>query len=403
MKTSALKSFIVIITVFIFYTNIPTYLYVLEYSSITPLFWISLFAVVVAVTISFKLYYGDKAFDIASIKPLLYWAFIFLEISVLWYICSNQSEIVNKTFRMRILGIIFFFLFLLMLYDDEKLLTKARWVVFLSVLIAVANNVYDVLVPFSFVPLDREFANPGRAAGLYMNANQAGGALILGMMLTVGLLSNKCRTLYVFFVLFGLLLTFSRAALLGWLIVCVMLMMQDIVSKKSCIVGLGIVTLIISLTLPLLPNFLQSEAGMDSANILERIDWIFNPLGIQDFSIQERKEVAELSWKMFADNPFIGNGLGSTEAWSERGSTHNMYLYFMADHGILGIIILPLFALAVVWGARGKARQTALPFFVFVLFWGFFSHNLVQEYYFLISFALMAAMSIQSKLAYKQS
>jgi len=395
MKTSILKSLFVIGAVFIFYTNIPVYLYVLEYSSITPLFWIELLAGVVLLILTFQFIKGDKARNVIPFLPVLIWAFYFIEISVVWFVFSDHSEIVSQALRQRFLGVIFFFLFLLMLCGDAKLLIKARWVVFVSVLIAVANNVYDLLAPFTFVPLVRGFANPGRAAGLYINANQAGAALIVGMILTVGLLTKKYRTPYVFIVLLGVLLTFSRAALLGWIIVSLILMVQDTVSKRQFLAGLGIAVLIISLSLPLLPGFIQTVEGINVSNIIDRIN---NPLDIQDFSGQQRVQVAERSWEMFVEHPLLGNGIASTETWSEGASTHNMYLYYMADHGILGIIILPLFVLTVVWGARGKARQTTLPFLVFVLFWGFFSHNVVQEYYFLIVFACMAAMNIQSQL-----
>jgi hypothetical protein len=401
MKNTVFKSMFVVGAAFIFYTNVPVYLYALEYCSITPLFWIEILAGLVVLTLTLKYFNGDKACDITIFYPVIIWSFYFLEISVIWSIFSDHSDTVNKALRLRFLGVIFFFLFLLILYDDVKLLRKVRWVVFLSTMIAVANNIYDLLAPFTFVPLDREFANPGRAAGLYINANQAGGALILGMIFTVGLLPKKYRIHYIMVIFIGVLLTFSRAAWLGLFIVTLILVMQDVVSKRQFLTGFGIMALIISLSLPLLPEFILSDVGSNSsANVLNRIN---NPLDIQDPSGQQRKQVAALSWGMFLEHPLLGNGIGSTETWSEGISTHNMYLSFMADHGFFGIIILPLFALAVAWGARGKARQTALPFLAFVLFWGVFSHNVIQEYYFLISFALMATMSIQSQNEERES
>jgi O-antigen ligase len=174
-------------------------------------------------------------------------------------------------------------------------------------------------------------------------------------------------------------------------------MQQNVLSKRQFFVGLGMMILFMSLALPLLPEFLQPEIGFKVGNVMERVDWLFNPLGIQDASALERKKVAELSWKMFTDHPFVGNGLGSTEAWSESQSTHNMYLYLMADHGIIGVMILPLLCLAVVWRSYGEARQIAIPFVLFILFFGFFSHNVIDDYCTLIAFALMAAMSIRSQ------
>ena len=106
---------------------------------------------------------------------------------------------------------------------------------------------------------------------------------------------------------------------------------------------------------------------------------------------------------MFLDNPLFGNGIGSTDLWAELVSTHNMYLYLMADYGILGIILYPLLVLVTVWHSHKEVRSIALAFASFALMWGFFSHNIMSEYYSLIAFALMASMSYQSRIDEKES
>jgi|WetSurMetagenome_2_1015567.scaffolds.fasta_scaffold00033_6 O-antigen ligase len=405
MKISVLKSLFVSLAVIIFYTNIPVYLYAVEYMSISPLFWIGLFTATVIFIFALEFINGGIKCEITGLKPLLYWAFFFITISMLWYIFTNNTDIVDGALRKRFLSVIFLFLFMGMLHNDKKLQTKVRWVLLLAVLIAIANNVYDIVFPFTFVPLDNEFANPGRAAGFYINANQAGAALIIGMIFTIGLLPDKYRTPYVYLVFSGILLTFSRSALLGWFIVILIYLSQGMLKKKHIFAGLFIIVLVVTLSLPFMPDILQPEEGREGINIqniFERIDWFFDPIGLQDSSSQERKQVYELSWEMFTDHPLIGNGLASTLSWSERASTHNMYLYYLVDHGIIGVFILPLFVLAIVWRASGNARQIAIPFVVFVLFWGFFTHNMLEEYYFLIAFAIMASMTIQSQYENKQ-
>ncbi len=409
MKASFIKSLFVIVAALFFYTNIPTYFNILEYSSITPLIWISLLAVVVVSSLMLKFLVRAKATQgarVAYLKPVLYWIFFYIVISLLWLLFFDQTEFAVIVFRRRVLSTIFLSLFLVILYDDEDLQIKVRWVLLAAVLIAIIANIYDVIVPFTFVPLTSEFSNPGRAAGFYVNANQAGAALIMGMIFTVGLLSKKLRIYYVFLVFIGVLLTFSRAALMGWLLVVLILLFQNMFSKRQFLVGLCIMALMVMVSLSFMDRFLQLDGGADSFNISdisERMDWFLNPTNKQDETVAERKAVLELSWKMFAEHPLIGNGIGSTEAWSESVSTHNMYLYFMADHGISGFFIFPLLVLALVWRVRGTARQTALPFLAFILFWGFFSHNVIQEYYLLISFSLMASMTITSRVGNGQS
>ena len=157
---------------------------------------------------------------------------------------------------------------------------------------------------------------------------------------------------------------------------------------------------IIFITFSRLTEFIQYEAegeGINVSNILGRIDWALHPFTYEDASADERKEVIGLSWEMISARPLIGNGIASTVIWNKSVSTHNIYLYYLVDYGVIGLFILPLLLLASIWRAGGEARQTALPFLVFILFFGFFSHNIVEEYYFLISFALMAAMSASSR------
>jgi 4-amino-4-deoxy-L-arabinose transferase-like glycosyltransferase len=74
-------------------------------------------------------------------------------------------------------------------------------------------------------------------------------------------------------------------------------------------------------------------------------------------------------------------------------STHNMYLYFMADNGILGILFLPGAILAVVYRNKGEQVTILVCFAVFVSLWGLFSHEVLAERYTLSSFALLAAMN----------
>lgn len=404
LNMNFIKSFHVYAAVFFFYANIPIYLVLVGYSSTPPSFWIGLFAAVILLSLTSKLFARDQVSEITCSKPLLYWAFFFIMINLVSFFFSDPSEIVIKTLERRILSAFVILLFFTALEDDGGLQRKVRWVLLLAVLIAIADNIYDFMNPSLFVPLDNEFANPGRAAGFYLNANQAGAALVLGMILTIELLPKKIRTLYLYIVLIGILLTFSRTALIGWILVTLILLFQNVLNKKQFIAGIAIATFIILLILNQLTEIDlidKLSEGINLPNITERIDWISNPLTTEDASLDERRVVFKRAWEMFLNHPLIGNGIGSTLTWNEEISTHNTYLYFMADYGVIGLFILPLLLLASIWRASGEARQTALPFLAFVTLFGFFSHNIVEEYYFLISFAIMASMSARSRISNK--
>jgi hypothetical protein len=76
-----------------------------------------------------------------------------------------------------------------------------------------------------------------------VNANQAGAALVLGMIFTVGLLQRKFKYC-MFLILVGILMTFSRTALMGWILITTILLFQNTLSKKHFIVGMGILVFI---------------------------------------------------------------------------------------------------------------------------------------------------------------
>jgi hypothetical protein len=63
----------------------------------------------------------------------------------------------------------------------------------------------------------------------------------------------------------------------------------------------------------------------------------------------------------------------------------------MADFGIAGALILPLMVVASVGGFRGLFDRRNLPFVVFTLWWGLFSHNILGEFFFMIAISFMAA------------
>jgi O-antigen ligase len=133
---------------------------------------------------------------------------------------------------------------------------------------------------------------------------------------------------------------------------------------------------------------------------LDRLEWILDPTGRSDFSQEERVELLERGWAQFLTSPLVGNGVGSTELWEERYSTHNMYVLLASDFGFIGLLILPCIVLAAV-GSRAAGFSDAAVAGQFLLFWGLFSHNVLSEYYLLVVIGLIAALSRgDSKTAY---
>jgi O-Antigen ligase len=137
---------------------------------------------------------------------------------------------------------------------------------------------------------------------------------------------------------------------------------------------------------------LQDRFNIDPEVALDRVLWILDPSGRSDFSQEERFELFERGWEQFLASPLVGNGVGSTELWEARSSTHNMYVMLASDFGLLGLFAFPSIVLAAI-GSRGRGFADATVAGLFLLFWGLFSHNVLSEYYLLITISMVAALS----------
>jgi O-antigen ligase len=377
--------------VLIFFTNLDGYLFSSEIlASVPPLYWIVAYLVLAT-----PLLFNPRLFASIQRSPLIYWCYGFVLISGIWlFFQSSHSDMVWQEFRLRVLSVLFLLCLLVVLSKEDAQLW-ARYTVLIAVLVGVTINFYELFHPATFGPII------GRSAGFYMNPNQSGNALVLGMIFCIGVLNQRFRVLLLLVVLGGIVLTFSRAAIAGYFIVVLALLLTGVISlRKSLLIGvIGLSALFVPLLVWWDELLLQlTELGVLNSNVVGRIDWFTSPKGTDDYSLIERQDVARAAWRMFADRPILGHGIASTKDWSYAVSSHNQYLSLMADHGILGAFILPLLVLAVTWRASGEARQTGLTFAAFTLFIGFFSHNLLDERYFLMMFSLMTAMVVTSKV-----
>jgi O-antigen ligase len=306
--------------------------------------------------------------------------------------------------RTRILSESFLIITYLIFAKSPQIQNLTRVAICLAVLLAVFNNIREVSDPLVFQGL-----NPsGRAAGYFIDPNRGGCSLILGMIFGMGILPKKLRIAFALLVIFGIFLTFSRGAILGWFIVIAIFIQSGAIPRKQVLfwaVGITTIILVFGQVLSNIDlNELQRSGliKVDIKNITGRLEWFQNPLANKEDSGDSRVEVVMAAWNMFVEHPILGSGIASTKNLNNWGiSTHNMYLLFLTEHGILGIFILPLLVYAVTWHSRGETKQIALAFSAFILLWGLFSHNIVEDRSILIIFSLMAAMNVTSRLDQK--
>jgi hypothetical protein len=373
------RSAVVFASTAIFFTNFSDYS---QRWGLIPLFWIVVLGGLAA-PLAVPALFAERF----RLPPLVIWATGFLLITIAWYFPSVQNGLSFQNLQTRILSVLFLGLMLFVLAQPRQQ-HIARVAVAFAVLIAVAFNIYELFNPLTFSDI------PGRASGLYTNVNQSGAALMLGMIIAYGVVPSRLRMPFVALTAVGIIATFSRAAMIGWIVVVLYFALRS---------GLGVTQIRrIVFLCALVGGFLLSpywanlqatleERGTLTLDVLERLQFMND--GTLDASSSERARVAVHAWRLWGQQPFLGYGTGHHRQFEEfTVSTHNAYLAMMVDHGILGLFILPTLVLAALWGARRSQIDLALPFALFVLLWGFFSHNILEERYVLFAVALVGSI-----------
>ncbi|MEA2527735.1 MAG: hypothetical protein QOF33_2272 [Thermomicrobiales bacterium] len=370
----------VVVAVAVFSSNFANYS---ERWGYKPLYWVGLLGVLTAPLLA-----GAALTKRVPIRPLMVWCAGFLLISIAWYFPSKQNAIAYQEVETRFLSVIFLLLVLFLCARPAEQ-HLARVMIALSVLLGVGLNLYEVFHPLTFSKI------PGRSSGLFENSNQSGAALILGMIIAYAVVPSRVRLPFIVLTGIGILTTFSRAAMIGWILVVLLLVVRagfGVRQARALLVfGAIVVAFIFS---PLWGNVQGSleERGILNLNNLQRLTF-FRQGNLDDQSAEGRKQVAQVGWRLFGEKPLAGHGTGSFRVIEDlQAGVHNIYVALLIDHGILGLFIIPSLLLATLWGANAKTFDVVGPFMLFIAMWGFFSHNVLEERYILLSIALTAAL-----------
>jgi O-antigen ligase len=392
------QGILAVAAILVFFTRSDVYLSN-EHGFILPLFWILGFLVA-----SFPLWISllSRLEDLS--RPLIIWSGFYIAaslISILVQPVLPKQQYLENQYRT-----ILFIVLMLVIFAYHPLVAKwTKWTILFVTLLNTASYLYEFLNPLAFYIEQRA---PGRSAGVYQDSNAAGIALVVGMLYTMDLIKPRYRLFYALLIFVGLAPTFSRGSIAGWVLVMGFLILKKTIPRYQMpLLAVFFVVMISILSTQIGQlKFLKSSDGKPLFNkdSLARVEFLINPLEQKDDSKSAREGYVLISWQKFARHPFIGNGLGSGEISHGLSATgvpmrsHNTYLDQMVEFGFLGALFFPSLLLVSIWQAEGEFRKQAIAFMIFLLFQGFFSHTLMNEFCSLIFYAIMANLAIHSKV-----
>lgn len=236
------------------------------------------------------------------------WIIFYLFVYLFWGL-FNDFYLDSIEFRRNFLAIISLLTFIVFFSFEEKKMYYTRLGIAIATLISCFNNVYEFFNPETFFPINSEFKTLGRSAGFFINSNIAGTALNLGLILTIGIVQKKYRSIYAFAVFIGILPTFSRSGIAGWFLIMILLNYKNILDVKRIVIFSIVLLGGIYIVLPRLSSFVNENMPEAVNNITNRLLWFSNPELHQDFSQNERQFVAGKAWKHFTEKPYFGSTL----------------------------------------------------------------------------------------------
>lgn len=362
---------------FIFWFGSRTHSYVLISGGPAPV--LSYLALVGVFSIYVMVQLPQQGFLLVTKGHPHFWVFLlWLLTYVVWtamaYLYSSQSDVATQLLISRyeaaFLGLIFCYFML-----SRHIHSRIAMILVLIAVLGTVLNIWDFINPtFSKVP--------GRSAGFYENPNISGLILTMTMTAAIAHIPRSLRWPFLLFVSLGIFLTFSRGAWLILFLTVIWLTWAGYLGGKYLRPIFGLAALFVVgllsyfILMGALGEFIAATplAHYLTPNTLARLG-----IGgfITDASALEREAVLQFGLQQFADsaNPLFGRGLGYTLEWAMRVGTHNMYVMFLVEGGVLGFALYGALILILWRAGTGVGKLLALQFVVA----GVFTHNLLDD------------------------
>ncbi len=358
----------VFIIVLIYMSNIHLFFFAMGITAIKPLYWYFV-AIIQAIAIAiFKL----SILQSQKSKSFIVFFSLFLFHAFLSFLYSSQSPIAEQALITRMQVVAWFLSFLILLQFNGAF-KYALSAILVTAILAVIMNIMDFFDPIWTTA-------PGRAAGLYLNANISGKMLTFVMVAGIPFIPVRFRMLFCGFIGVGVLVTFSRSSWFLWGIAILGLVGTGYLMSRSKKLIFLLSFIAVSSILYGIISGLFASFAYDS--------WLFDYLtpdtlfrlgldggSVADDSAQVRFYVANLAWNAFQERPLFGFGLGFIYEWGYSKAPHNMYVSILAETGLIGFMMF-CGLVAIVWRHANSIGKVIVILFIFS---SFFTHNNLEQ------------------------
>jgi O-antigen ligase len=268
--------------------------------------------------------------------------------------------------------------------------TPKQYTFVFPILVAIISSliIVDFLDNGKFYSYDIVGAVVGRGAGTFINSTRAGEALIITLLLTMVRFRGLLLLLLLLFAGLAALLTFSRAAIIAWVLIWPFALRTKRLPAYTYAVLFGLF-FVVPLIITALINYtsLSTELAAGQKDIMERLSF-FEEYSLEDASARERSEVLWAGIDVFLNHPFFGAGAGYTFVWEHNVSTHNEIVLLAAEYGIFGIVLWIWMAYILWNGSYFSRRDNQISIALYFMYFSMFSHNLFDfSPYILLAFA----------------
>jgi O-antigen ligase len=234
---------------------------------------------------------------------------------------------------------------------------------------------------------------PGRAAGLYQNPNISGNYLVLGMVIAMWVIPKRLRWWFCMGVGVGVFLTFSRASILMWGLAIVLLAWYRRFGLSRMVSIMTVIFLVAAVGLAMVSGQMtEILSGMGlgqhlTADTSARVTG--NIFEQNDTSSTGRLFLLTKSVHWFLESPFFGHGIGQTFEWGFGASTHNMFLLYAVEMGVIGISVFSAL-IWILWSTNTSLGRTIAILFALS---SLFTHNNLEHSAMMVVLAIAVSLS----------